>query len=332
MDYSCKGALRLIHEEHAVKCFSMRGNKQCDVCGQEVSNLPVILLQPPTSMQRNNTLDHNQQNLNPEMVSVLEYFVTPMVISSFCYFCLLEQPLVGDMQNEVMVIALACAVTLDLLSSTFVILLAAINYIWTYAALQFALVATIIFLFHFSEYPVRRRGKTMQASDEITNSPPEDDARQGNLDRTPLLNSELEEVLETPVLALVRPASNLSPSVSAPVSASTPNTGLVQALESRFLFAEHLEIMRVMEDVVMLVVISSFFYFFVVQLSMADDMRTGKLLVALACAVILGVLSSTLALLLAMRYMWIYVALEFALVVVIFFTFHFLVSHTSSNH
>ncbi|XP_052206708.1 probable E3 ubiquitin ligase SUD1 isoform X1 [Diospyros lotus] len=65
MECSCKGSLRgIIDEECIVKWFRMRGRKQCDVCGQEISNLPVILLRAPTSMQINNMLGHNPQNLN----------------------------------------------------------------------------------------------------------------------------------------------------------------------------------------------------------------------------------------------------------------------------
>ncbi|KAM1853674.1 hypothetical protein EV1_009517 [Malus domestica] len=137
MECSCKGDLALAHQKCAVKWFSIKGNKTCDVCGEDVQNLPVTLLRIQNSQAVNFRASRAQQ---AEDVPILA------IVSMLAYFCFLEQLLTGG-ENGIARNHSLSSFFLHLGSTGIHDIVHNGNsctvrrrYVWSYATTQFALV------------------------------------------------------------------------------------------------------------------------------------------------------------------------------------------------
>ncbi|XP_073277081.1 uncharacterized protein [Primulina huaijiensis] len=87
MECSCKGELALAHQECAIKWFSIKGNKTCEVCKQEVQNLPVTLLRIQNIQSRGSAT----RPLEISRYRVWQDVPVLVIVSMLAYFCFLEQ-------------------------------------------------------------------------------------------------------------------------------------------------------------------------------------------------------------------------------------------------
>ncbi|MCL7037109.1 hypothetical protein MKW94_023287 [Papaver nudicaule] len=147
LECSCKGELALAHQECAIKWFSIKGNKNCDVCKQEVQNLPVTLLRvennPTPNVRRLRSQAPVQQQYRLwQDVPVL------VLLSMLAYFCFLEQLLVRKMHTGAIAITLPFSCILGLLASMTASTMVTRAYVWIYASIQFTLVVLFAHLFY----------------------------------------------------------------------------------------------------------------------------------------------------------------------------------------
>ncbi|PIA25133.1 hypothetical protein AQUCO_12500031v1 [Aquilegia coerulea] len=148
MECSCKGELALAHRDCAVKWFSIKGNKTCDICKQDVQNLPVTLLK----IQSTRTINRHPATV-PQQREVVRYRVWQdvpvlVMVSMLAYFCFLEQLLVSDLHSRALAISLPFSSVLGLLSSMIASTMVSKGYIWAYASFQFAIVILFAHVFY----------------------------------------------------------------------------------------------------------------------------------------------------------------------------------------
>ncbi|KAK7279359.1 hypothetical protein RJT34_24408 [Clitoria ternatea] len=147
LECSCKGELSLAHKECAVKWFSIKGNRTCDVCKQEVQNLPVTLLRVQNG-QANNLLGGRSQLADASQYRVWQDAPILVVINMLAYFCFLEQLLVSSMGSGAIAMSLPFSCILGLLASMTATTMVRRNQVWLYATVQFGLVVLAGHLFY----------------------------------------------------------------------------------------------------------------------------------------------------------------------------------------
>lgn len=148
MECSCKGDLALAHQECAVKWFSIKGNRTCDVCKKDVQNLPVTLLKIHTP----ETTSRQESNVSrPTEVAyhrIWREVPVLILVSMLSYFCFLEQLLVSDLGPRALAISLPFSFSLGLLSSMIASTMVSRSYVWAYACFQFAILILFAHVFY----------------------------------------------------------------------------------------------------------------------------------------------------------------------------------------
>jgi hypothetical protein len=171
LECCCKGELALAHRGCAIKWFSIKGNGTCDVCSQEVRNLPVTLHTGRHPSSSTATQQQAVPTTSPPYIRVLHGTPILAIISMLAYFCFLEQllvhlllysiliphlkliyfnnaPQVGDHGTAALAISLPFACVLGLFSSLTTTKMVSRRYVWIYSAVQFLFIVLFTNLFY----------------------------------------------------------------------------------------------------------------------------------------------------------------------------------------
>ncbi|KAG5553699.1 hypothetical protein RHGRI_011554 [Rhododendron griersonianum] len=148
MECSCKGELALAHQGCAVKWFSIKGNKTCEVCKQEVQNLPVTLSRIQNDQSHNLRGNRARQVETAQYRQVNDDVPVLVIVSMLAYFCFLEQLLVARLGSSAIAISLPFSCILGLLASMTSTTMVKRNFAWLYATIQFGLVVLFAHLFY----------------------------------------------------------------------------------------------------------------------------------------------------------------------------------------
>ncbi|CAA7033570.1 unnamed protein product [Microthlaspi erraticum] len=142
MECMCRGELALAHKECTIKWFTIKGNRTCDVCKQEVQNLPVTLLRMQSSQSHIGAAGTEASNY-----SVWQDVPILVIVSMLAYFCFLEQLLLTKMKSGAIAISLPFSCVVGLLASMTSTTMVEKQYVWIYATIQFGLVVLFSHIF-----------------------------------------------------------------------------------------------------------------------------------------------------------------------------------------
>ncbi|XP_009146902.1 probable E3 ubiquitin-protein ligase MARCH10 isoform X2 [Brassica rapa] len=140
MECMCRGELALAHKECTIKWFTIKGNRTCDVCKQEVQNLPVTLLRLQDS-------HFNLGAIEATHFSVWQDVPILVIVSMLAYFCFLEQLLLTKMKSGAIAISLPFSCVFGLLASMTSTTMVKKQYVWIYGTIQFGLVVFFSHIF-----------------------------------------------------------------------------------------------------------------------------------------------------------------------------------------
>ncbi|KAE8791889.1 hypothetical protein D1007_33516 [Hordeum vulgare] len=149
LECACRGELALAHTDCALKWFGIKATRTCEVCKEEVKNLPVTLLRVQSTRGGGEAATRAGAN-RPRYVRYRLWHGTPIlvVISILAYFCFLEQLLVAHNGFAALAISLPFSCILGLFSSLTTTSMVARRYVWIYAAIQFLFVVFFTHLFY----------------------------------------------------------------------------------------------------------------------------------------------------------------------------------------
>ncbi|XP_020689937.1 uncharacterized protein LOC110104962 [Dendrobium catenatum] len=148
LECSCKGELALAHKECAIKWFSIKGNKICDVCKQDVQNLPVTLLRLQSTPFSNRRLSNTAANGGASQYRIWQDVPVLVMVSILAYFCFLEQLLIKALGPRALALSLPFSGLLGLLSSCIACTMVSRAFVWTFASFQFAIVVLFAHIFY----------------------------------------------------------------------------------------------------------------------------------------------------------------------------------------